>query len=122
MWEFQTMAQTFVGAALSSLPSVSWGLLPLGSSWVLLQGLATTQILRALARPENLSTHVLDVNNMHVVDEEGFPTCVVCVILAHTKAQDALPQCLRRHKLPAPWDPVFARCENIVHVCFESAI
>ena len=29
---------------------------------------------------------------------------------------------LRRHDLPAPQDPVYAQCENIVHVYFESAI
>ena len=63
--------------------------LPLGS-WVLLQGSETTQILRDLAHQENLNLDVLDVNSMQVLNEGGYPTPVVCVNIADTKAQVAL--------------------------------
>ena len=66
--------------------------LPLGS-WVILQGSETTQILRDLAHQENLNLDVLAVNEMQVLNEGGFATPVVCVIIADTKAQSALSGC-----------------------------
>ena len=63
--------------------------LPLGS-WVLLQGSETTQILCDLAHHENLNLDVFVVNEMQVLNEGGFATPVVCVIIANTKAQVAL--------------------------------
>ena len=58
--------------------------LPLGS-WVLLQGSETTRILRDLAYQENLNLNVLAVNEMQVLNEGGFATPVVCVIIVDTK-------------------------------------
>ena len=63
--------------------------LPLGS-WVLLQGSATTQILRDLAHQENLDIDVLAMNAMQVLNEGGYSTFVVCEIIVDTKAQVAL--------------------------------
>ena len=63
--------------------------LPLGS-WVLRQGSETTQILRDLAYQQNLNLDVLAVNEMQVLNEGGFKTPVVCVIIADTKAKVAL--------------------------------
>ena len=65
------------------------GCLPLGS-WVLLQGSETTQILHDLAHQENLDLDVLALNAMQVLNEGRFPTPVVCVIIAETKAQVVL--------------------------------
>ena len=66
--------------------------LPLGS-WVLLHGSETTQILRDFAHQENLNLDVFAVNEMQVLNEGGFATPVVCVIIANTKAQVALSGC-----------------------------
>ena len=66
--------------------------LPLGS-WVLLQGSETTQILRDVAHQENLNLDVLVVNEMQVLNEGGFATPLVCVIIADTKAQVAVSWC-----------------------------
>ena len=76
------------------------GRLPLGS-WVLLQSLETTCILRNLAHQENPNLDVFDVNTMQVVDEGGFAASVVCVIIADNKAQVALSGC-RNFKNTAP--------------------
>ena len=80
--------------------------LPLGS-WVLLQCSKTTQILRDLAHQENLNLDVLAVNEMQVLNEGGFATPVVCVIIADTKAQFALSGC-RNFKCKDP----------LAHVCW----
>ena len=63
--------------------------LPLGS-WVPPQGSETTQILCDLAHHENLDLDVLAVNAMQICNEGGYPTPVVCVNIADTKAQVAL--------------------------------
>ena len=84
------------------------GRLPLGS-WVLLQGWETTQILRDLARQENLNLDVLDVNAMLVLNEGGYPTPVACVIIADTKAQVALSGC-RNFKCNNPLAPMCWLC------------
>ena len=60
---------------------------------MLLQGSETTQILRDMAHQENLNLDVLAVNEMQVLNERGFATHVVCVIIADTKAQVALSGC-----------------------------
>ena len=80
--------------------------LPLGS-WVLLQGPETTQILRDPAYSQNLNLDVLVVNEMQVLNEGGFATLVVCVIIADTKAQAALSGC-RNFKCEDP----------LAHVCW----
>ena len=79
--------------------------LPLGS-WVLLQGLQTTQILRDLAHQKNWNLDVLAVNEIQVLNEGGFATFVVCAIIANTKAQIALSLC-RNFKCKDP----------LAHVC-----
>ena len=56
-------------------------------------GSETTQILRDLAHQENLDLDVFSVTEMQVLNEGGFPTPVVCVIIAETKAQVALSGC-----------------------------
>ena len=82
--------------------------LPLGS-WVLLHGSETTQILRDLAQEDNLNLDVLHVNAMQVLNEGGYPTPVVCVIIADTKAQVALFGC-RNFKCNDPLAPVCWLC------------
>ena len=82
------------------------GCLPLGS-WVLLQGLETTEVLRDLAYQETLNLDVLAMNEMQVLNEGGFATPVVCVIIADTKAQVALSGC-RNFKCNDP----------LAHVCW----
>ena len=63
--------------------------LPLGS-WVLLQGSETTQILRNSAQEKNFNLDVWAVNAMQVLNGGGYPTPVVCVIIADIRAQVAL--------------------------------
>ena len=87
-----------VGELGSRLPLVSW---------VLLQGSETTQILRNLAHQENLDLDVLAVNAMQDLNAGGFPTPVVCVIIADTQAQVALSGC-RNFKCNDP----------LAHVCW----
>ena len=82
--------------------------LPLGSR-VLLQGSETTQILRDLAHQANLNLDVLAVNAMQVLNEGGYPTPVVCVIIVDTKAQVALSGC-RNFKCNDPLPPVCCLC------------
>ena len=60
---------------------------------MLLQGSETTQILSDLAQQKKLDLDVLAVNAMEVLNEGGFATPVVCVMIAHTKAQVALSGC-----------------------------
>ena len=67
-------------------------------SWVLLQGSETTQILRRLTHRENSNLDVLAVNEMQVLNNGGFATPVVCVIIADTKAQVALSWCRQCQK------------------------
>ena len=66
--------------------------LTLGSG-VLLQGSETTRILRDLAYREHLNLDVFAVNQMQVLNEGGFATPAVCVIMADIKAQGALSRC-----------------------------
>ena len=82
--------------------------LPLGS-WVLLQGSETTQSLRDLAHQENLNLDVLAVNEMQLLNERGFATPIVCVIIADTKAQVALSGC-RNFKCKHPFAHVCWLC------------
>ena len=82
--------------------------LPLGSC-VLLQDSETTQILRDLAHQENLNLDVLAVNEKQVLNDEGFATPVVCVIIADTKAQVALSGC-RNFNCNDPLAPVCWLC------------
>ena len=95
--------------------------LPLGS-WVLLPGSKTAQILRDVAHQENWSLDVLAVNEMQFLNEGGFATPLVCVIIADTKAQVALSRC-RNFKSQAPLAYVCcfgAGTIFIVWVCFGS--
>ena len=62
-------------------------------AWVLLQGSETTKILRDLAHQENWNLDVLAANEVQVLNEGGFATPVVCVIIADTKVQIALSGC-----------------------------
>ena len=64
--------------------------LPLGP-WVPLQGSETTQILCDLPHQENWDLDILAVNETQVLNEGGFATPVVCVIIADTKAQHMYP-------------------------------
>ena len=79
---------------------------PLGS-WVPLQGLETTPILRDLAHRGNLDLDVVAVNAMLVLNEGGFPTPVVCVIIDDTKAHVALSGCRN-----------FKCNDHLAHVCW----
>ena len=82
--------------------------LPLGS-WLLLQGSETNQILCNLAHQEQLNLDVLVVNAMQVLNEGGYPTPVVCMIIAYTKAQVALSGC-RNFKCNDLLAPVCSLC------------
>ena len=88
--------------------------LPLGS-WVLLEGSQTTQILRNVAYQENLNLDLLAVNEMQVLNEGGFATPVVCVIIADTKAQVALSGC-RNFKCKDPLAHVWWLCGGTVFI------
>ena len=74
---------------------------------MLLQGSETAQILRDLAYQDNLNLDVFAVNDMQVLNEGGFATPVVCVIIADTKEQVALSGC-RNFKCNDP----------LAHVCW----
>ena len=82
--------------------------LPFGS-WVLLQGSETTQILRDLAYQENLNLAVLAVNEIQGLNEGGFATPVLCVIIPDIKAQAALSWC-RNFNRKDPLADVCWRC------------
>ena len=69
----------------------------------------TTQILRDLAHQENLNLDVLAMNAMEVLNEGGYPTPVVCVIIADIKAPVALSGC-RNFKCDDPLAPVCWLC------------
>ena len=85
------------------------------SSWVLLQGLETTHILRNLAYQENLKLDVLVANEMQVLNAGVFTPPVVCLIIADTKAHSFLSRC-RNWKCKDPLAHVYWLCGgNLLH-------